>query len=195
MRYFARAFVIEVPHKAVQPRFAGQRARISIRRAEAFIRFALLLFLGEVADDFAGSIENIQRNLRRFGFLLRIGFRAAFCFVVRARRLRAGIAAVFFLRIRFFQRGLQPVIDDCSCATASLYCSSGVMLSSTQKLRPCVATTRSLFFTTKSFTGETGRFSCSGCQCSPSSKETYTPASVPAKSKPACLGSTRTACT
>src|ERR1039457_5165292 len=32
------------------------------------------------------------------------------------------------------------------CGTDSSYCSSGVMSSSTQKLRPCVATTRSLLF-------------------------------------------------
>ena len=63
---------------------------------------------------------------------------------------------------------------------AGLYSWSGVRSSRIQNERPCVATTRSFSFTTRSVIGTTGRFSCRGCQLPPSSNETYRPVSVPA---------------
>ena len=69
------------------------------------------------------------------------------------------------------------------------------MSSSTQKERPWVATTMSSPFTTRSCTGEGGRFCCSDCQCAPPSNETQIEVSVPAKSRPLRTVSSRTACT
>ena len=51
-------------------------------------------------------------------------------------------------------------------------CRSGVRSSRIQKERPCVATTRSASFTTRSWIGTTGRLPCKRCQCAPSSNET-----------------------
>ena len=65
------------------------------------------------------------------------------------------------------------------------------MSSRIQMLRPYVATTRSLSFTTMSRYDVLGRFSINDCQLSPSSKLTYIPLSVPANSRPAFLVSAR----
>ena len=59
-------------------------------------------------------------------------------------------------------------------------CRRTVRSSSIQKERPLVATTRSLPLTTKSEMGTVGMLSCSRCHDPPSSKDTYTPVSVPA---------------
>ena len=64
-----------------------------------------------------------------------------------------------------------------SCASI---CRSGVMSSRIQKPRPCVPTTRSSPWTTRSRIDVAGMFRRSDCQSSPSSKETQTSRSVPA---------------
>src|SRR5260221_258510 len=71
---------------------------------------------------------------------------------------------------------------------------SGVRSSRIQNERPCVAATRSSFFTTRSWMGVLGKFSCSDCQFVPPSNETYIPVSVPAYNKFFRTGSSRTAC-
>ena len=66
------------------------------------------------------------------------------------------------------------------------------MSSSTQKDRPWVDTTRSPRWTFMSVMGVAGRFPRRRCQPAPSSKETKTPNSVPAKRSPFRSGSSRT---
>src|SRR5919199_3035305 len=65
------------------------------------------------------------------------------------------------------------------------------MSSRIQIPRPYVPTTRSLPLITASRYDVVGRFRLSDCQCAPSSKDTYMPLSVPAKSSPAFLVSAR----
>ena len=72
---------------------------------------------------------------------------------------------------------------------------SGVMSSRIQNERPWVPTTRSSSLTTRSRMDVAGMLRRSDCQCSPSSNETYTARSVPAKSRPLRTGSSRTALT
>ena len=81
------------------------------------------------------------------------------------------------------------------CDDSGRSAAATTMSSSTQKPRPCVAMTMSSPCTSMSRTEVRGRFICSGCQCSPSSNDTYTPSSVAAYSMPRCRGSSRTALT
>ena len=75
---------------------------------------------------------------------------------------------------------------------AGVTCRSSEMSSSTQMPRPCVATSRSLPFTSRSRTEVFGRLFASDCHVSPSSNDTYTLLSVPANSRPRVTGSGRT---
>ena len=68
----------------------------------------------------------------------------------------------------------------------------GVISSKIQKLRPCVPTTISSSFITKSLILVAGIFSLNDCQFSPSSKDTYTAFSEPANNNPLREGSSRT---
>jgi hypothetical protein len=65
-------------------------------------------------------------------------------------------------------------------ATPSFQSRSGVRSSRIQKPRPCVATTRSPSLTARSVIGAAGRLRWKACQLAPSSKDTYSPVSVPA---------------
>src|SRR5437879_1943551 len=116
MRHFASAFVIEIPDKAVQTGFKRKFAGIAIWRSEALILVAFLLFLWEMANDFARGIEDVQRNLGSFAVgCLRVGACRA---LLWSRALRRIFRFSFFLFgfllvVRFFQRGFQPVVDHC----------------------------------------------------------------------------------
>ena len=75
--------------------------------------------------------------------------------------------------------------------------SSDAMLSSTQMLRPCVPTMRSLSrgWIRMSSTGTFGMFRLSDDQVAPPSIEKWMPRSCPRKSRPAFRGCSRSRCT
>src|SRR5712692_11253913 len=84
-----------------------------------------------------------------------------------------------------------------SATTSGVNSSSALMLSSTNRPRPCVATTRSCERLTNftSYTGTVGNSAFRGFQVAPASREYHSPTSLPSTRKPRRLGSSRTTCT
>ena len=102
-----------------------------------------------------------------------------------------GVSVFLFQRKRVTCCGANSAVTAARGGAAAI-CSNAVMSSKIQKLRPCVPSTMSSSLMTRSRIDVAGMFMRSDCQWSPSSKETDTCVSEPAKSKPRRLGSSRT---
>lgn len=105
----------------------------------------------------------------------------------------SGVSVPTLRRTRYVAAGGNRVTS--AAAAAAVRLRSGEMSSRIQNDRPCVPTTRSFWWTTRSRTDVAGMFCRSGCQSSPSLNDTNTARSVPAKSSPLRTGSSRTALT
>src|SRR3982750_1413522 len=81
---------------------------------------------------------------------------------------------------------------DADCSVFRFNCRRDDILSRIQKLLPCVPTTMSSSFITRSLMEVAGIFNRRDCQLAPSSKETNTALSLPANNNPFLLGSSRT---
>src|SRR5579864_1088333 len=107
---FRCALIAKIPDEAIQPGICRQSVGAWIAlEGVFFIVCAFFFFLGKLADDFAGRVQNFQSNLRRLFLFLGFAF-AGFV----GLRLRVSRRAGSFFLVWFLERGFQPVINDCS---------------------------------------------------------------------------------